>query len=1317
MRKLNVRLLVVLIVCLLVGGGAVHGLHWFQVRRLAKRFSGEAERAAREEEYDEAAGHLTRCVLLRPRQIDAYGQLADLLRRRLGRVDEADYWIDRLVHLNPNSHRARVLRGRYLIGEGRIEQAEADAVQALELAPDDREALVVAAQCALAKGEHAQAREHARRAVELHPRSADGYLALADAEARAGRWKAAVDCLRQGAKSTVGNEILLSSLATVLLDQGHLDEAQELVTTLATDRQGAVLAGYLQARIDYSEGRWRSASRGFEQARTRLSMRPDLAKQVELWLGECYGQMGNSQLQLSACQRAAQIDPAWAPARMGIASVLLAAGRVNEALVQLRGLAELPGAPPNSLVELARVLIVKNLTLPPAERNWQEVEETLNRAAPRMPESDEIPRLRAQALVAQDRLPEAEKLLEQARAANPKQVELWIALAALADRKGDGQRAADLIDEAEKELGDSVPLRLARAARLLRSGAEGAADSLRALADDAEQFPEPDRARLRRGLASLSLSVGDPGQAEQLYRQVADAEPNDLRVRLVLLDLAVRARDIPGMAPILDELRRIEGEGPFWHYGSARYFRLLAEEGVNEAEFRNRAREHLARAEELRPGWSRLPLLAAEIHHLEGDDDAAIRDYLRAIELGERGAQAVRGALNLMYREQRYADADQLIRRLEQEEATFTGELGRMASDLSMRLDDADRALEIARRLADESNDYRNHLWLAQVLEVLGRRAENEQKTGQSQALLAEAEQVLRKSVELAPTVPLTWVALLRFLRRMERTDEVSRVIAEIPEKVPGQRAALVLAQCHEAIGQLDEAQKQCQAALAAAPDDPAVLAWAADFFLRTGKPPLAEEQLERIATGRLQAGENAVIAARRKLAPLLAAHGNFADLERAIDLVDDNLAATGASVVDRHLKAVLLASHPRRTRRKEAVQIFEDIFDRRWSPTPQDRFLLAQLYSAEGDWPKAAGQLELLADSPQTEPRYLAAYVEALLRLEQPAQAEPPLARLETAAPNEFPTVRLRAEALLERGQVDQAIRLLRKYLEQSGSESPDEATRLELVAAYLQDLARRLNAAGEANLASRLLAEAEAIRRAYVDRYPAQEILIASILEQQGRLDEAVRLVDQAHNRAEPAAIARVVGSLLANDAVSQQQIERMATVLDEACAKHDRPVSLLLALANLRISQQRYDEAEKLLRETMEKSPNVVALNNLAVLLALQKTDLDEARDLIEKAVKAAGPIPTLLDSRATVYLALGNQARALADLEAAIADDPDPIWYFHKAQVHHQAGQRQAALGALAKAGELGLAPERLSPLERQAYHELQDALKEKQPSPD
>ena len=149
-----------------------------------------------------------------------------------------------------------------------------------------------------------------------------------------------------------------------------------------------------------------------------------------------------------------------------------------------------------------------------------------------------------------------------------------------------------------------------------------------------------------------------------------------------------------------------------------------------------------------------------------------------------------------------------------------------------------------------------------------------------------------------------------------------------------------------------------------------------------------------------------------------------------------------------------------------------------------------------------------------------------------------------------------------------------------------------------------------------------------------------------------------------------------------------------------KRGRPASLLIAAAFMVAQQGQYQKSEQLLREALQKdAASVVAMNNLALQLALQKQQLDEALELTGKAIQIAGLNPSLLDTRAVVYTARGETAKALADLDRAIAMTPKPVYYFHKARVLSAMKDPAGASQADAKARQLGLTMEMLSPLER------------------
>ena len=108
-------------------------------------------------------------------------------------------------------------------------------------------------------------------------------------------------------------------------------------------------------------------------------------------------------------------------------------------------------------------------------------------------------------------------------------------------------------------------------------------------------------------------------------------------------------------------------------------------------------------------------------------------------------------------------------------------------------------------------------------------------------------------------------------------------------------------------------------------------------------------------------------------------------------------------------------------------------------------------------------------------------------------------------------------------------------------------------------------------------------------------------------------------------------------------------------------------------------------------------------------MRGSNLTEANDLIEAAITIAGPLPGLLDSRAVVYLAGKHIKEALTDINAAIADTPSAVRYFHKAEVLEADNENTAARQAFQKAEELGLKPEMLHPLERSRYGKLRTAM--------
>src|SRR5262249_25996045 len=154
------------------------------------------------------------------------------------------------------------------------------------------------------------------------------------------------------------------------------------------------------------------------------------------------------------------------------AAAYRALGDVDEAVKQYEQITK-SGQPAGAnttarLIELARLRIERNLLQ--GKTDWAEAEEAVCRAEEAVRSAESAKRdavdvvlLRAQLLAAQNKLEEAQVVLTKAKDGHPGQMEFCTALAEVAERREDWKHAWDLLDEAERQGGNVVDVRLARA--------------------------------------------------------------------------------------------------------------------------------------------------------------------------------------------------------------------------------------------------------------------------------------------------------------------------------------------------------------------------------------------------------------------------------------------------------------------------------------------------------------------------------------------------------------------------------------------------------------------------------------------------------------------------------------------------------------------------------------------------------------------------------------------------------------------------------------------------------------------------------------
>ncbi len=573
---------------------------------------------------------------------------------------------------------------------------------------------------------------------------------------------------------------------------------------------------------------------------------------------------------------------------------------------------------------------------------------------------------------------------------------------------------------------------------------------------------------------------------------------------------------------------------------------------------------------------------------------------------------------------------------------------------------------------------------------------------------------------------------MVEFLSSVDKASAAEEVIDQARGKIPADKAPLALAQCYEAVEKNDLAMEQYKLALAAKPNDPEVVRSVADFYQRIGKTVEAEALLRLIIDGKVKGDDANLFWARRQLALITAAKGGLINMEAARNLIEQNLAAAGNSADDWRIMVRFDSLDPRRKRKDEAIDILRKMMEGQQA-TPDDRFKLAILYlatekqlksqSATGSktdadnkdlsaWVNASKILRNLILSQDSEPRYLAIYANALLEHGDVSSAELYMNKLAKDFPNAAATIVLQAQILAHRNQFDEALELMKSFVDMKNALPSDRSSRIRMMAETMEQLTERMKGPDQKTMAEHYIRTAEMFYRQYVDEHPSQSMDLVMFFIRQGQTDDALNILEQTWQNCEPITVAQVCMNIIQGEKKSKEIAQRVEKVLTDARLKFENHPGILLTLGDIRVNEDRYTEAESLYREILEKNPgHSVAMNNLAVLLTLQGKKLDEALSLINKAIERSGHLGSMLDTRACVYIAQGKAEKALKDMDEAVADAATPVRLFHQAQALNLANQKYAASSTMQQALKTGLTKDSLQTPELPAYEKLHNLARE------
>jgi cellulose synthase operon protein C len=1212
--------------------------------------------------------------------LDAYLEHAELLRDRLKRPTDANDLMDRLFDNVPHSARAFIARADFRRRASYpAEPIAQDLAEARKLAPDDADVLLATARAA---DRPENARETLRRGIELYPGDCRMYLDLCRVEMQSGQFAAAAECLRKGlehASEDKDKNELRWFLAFALLADDQHDAAARVIDELKKQdiSQGALTL--LQGLEAVQQRKWFAASQRLERAYTLLPGASDLARGATFLLGRCHERLGASDQRIAVYRRALAADSEWSFGRLQLATALLAGGKTNEATEECQRLVDAGRPNPAASLLLARCLLRRHATLPP---NHPERKETLERAAEALDQADKgganaVDRiiLRAGLLVAQNHETEAHQRLLSASERHADQPLLRIAFANLTRRQAGADKAK--IAQAQAMLtkvpAANVDILLAKLQVALAFPPKEARELLAGLAVDAAKLPPGDQDRMQFALAGAYVQMGTVDQAEQIWKRIADADSNDLSSRLALFDRALERSDNHAMLVQVAAIRRIEGADSYWKYCEAARQVRRAEQGNADGSFA-KARDSLMELAKEHPDWARIPVLLGRIADRENDTSQAVELYQRAIQLGETRFFVVRRAVQLLYARHNYSKAEELLQKLG-ETLAFPRQITQLAAEVALadREHPPDRGLELARNaIPANSTDYRDYLWLAQMLTALDPK---------------EAERFFHKALDLGGDKPETWVAYIQFLARAKKVDRCKAAIADAQKRVPRAELGEVLAYAFEITGDPSRAEEQYRARLNKDPHDAGALEAIGDFYVRQKRSAEAEPHLRELLKQTAKATPEVQASARRRLAIALASTGVYQKALEAQTLLRENASRTGGNrVEDERTAAVVLAGIPG----QEAQAIGRlDAVKARAAFTHDDEFLLAKLYDRSKRWPDTRQLMLKLLYADSENVSYLTYFIARLLDQGQKDEAALWLEKLQKVAPESVATLELVGQLLHDKGRGEQTVSLVQDY-----AAKHTDADLFKL-AAFLERW-EQLNAAETM------------YRRAFAtSTRPADASFLIGFLSRHNRMPEALDLCEKAWDSVPPIQAAALSVTVLRNGGPPDRtQCERVEKWITRALRTHPEMPMLLDMLADLETIAGRTSSAEAHYRQSLATNGrDVWALNNLAWLLAHQEGKAEASLELVQRALDLAGPVPASLDTRALGYLATGRIDAALKDLEEAADVQPGPSTYFHLAQACVRDGNLVRGREALKKARRSMPGLGSIHPLELSAYNAL------------
>ena len=1023
------------------------------------------------------------------------------------------------------------------------------------------------------------------------------------------------------------------------------------------------LIGFLDVRSLLVDRKWNEAAERFEAIRAGLSDLPDIVRNIDRSLVECYQRLGNPDEAIRALRRSVTSDPGWIEGRMMLAETYVRIGREDLAMDEFSQVAVVSSIP--SVV--IRIAIRREMERPESKRDWSSIENLLDSELAKNPQNADLLSIQSDVLRLRNRSAEGLKLVRAAREANPEDDSLvavevtQLLLDDSAERSGNIARAEELLQNIGR---DSTVLRLARARVEVSRGGAQLGTRLLELSENVSSWTVSQRTQLYGELARIAAINGCPKEALKILEANLKLQPDTMELLLertiLLLQTGASADDTQASIARVEELDA--NPKPVYHYLVAlrdlRDYRALNEaaaENVRVARLRllRSAEQSLAIAVQARPSWVEARNQYAEALYELGDEEASFRICSELLRQGTPTPEAVANTVRYLLKNQRDDELLETVKQLEQSQPLLISEGVMRAGMLA---------------------SYRSRRW-DETLQRLGRLGSStvEDLLIQAQLLIASRgdarriEEVLTQALNLAPEQRMAWFLWVSFLIHEQRMVEANGVRDRIKTEVPDQPAHLrpwTLAQCEELLGDLDQADQHYSEAHKDNVADLQIINEHIGFLVRHNRLQRAQALLRLLsdpASGLDDEVRNQAEILTAKLRGVSAQ--SYGEFEAALAALQADSDLSRVSPAKLRAQVELCAVSGRSREQRRMIAILEELGARKLL-TSQESMELAWLYARNWRWSDAVVMYRRIFER---EPGNFAAhanFVDAALRRPQldertVEEVSKSVSQLALRDPQSLRTLIAQVRWLHFEGKTADTEFLIRQFLENSKRARPIElfreilvTDRAPMVLAVLQRAVTEANdltaqaavnaldnnsltgddpqlkfqlgkyiespkfvellreqiwhrAASLAELTEQYELADELFVKSSDDKSVEATLEYLSFLSRRSRFEEALEVWKRIRDDFPLGFQARLLAAIVRAGNAPTELCAKVESLMREilATVPDENPVErvrVLLSLADVYDLQERFAEARRIYATILEADPkNVVGLNNLAIL----------------------------------------------------------------------------------------------------------------------